>query len=253
MSVISDLLGIDHFTTSRGSTVRLDFLKSVAIALGVPAATLVGMNKDDVLARAIEASTGKPMPISLLSAGSTVTNAALQAIVDGIVRNGVTSRSDLSNNDAVAVYFDPLDAHQVVPSFDPENVMDTRDRRLVETAVRQGQDGFRSEIMRAYDQKCAITSCDATQTLQAAHIYPYRGPATNHVTNGMLLRADVHVLFDAGAISIDERSMDVLVKPHLSVTTYGEELRGAKFRLPRYRADRPSVAAIRAHREWSGF
>ncbi|WP_169719739.1 HNH endonuclease, partial [Novosphingobium acidiphilum] len=56
--------------------------------------------------------------------------------------------------------------------------------------------------MKAYDGKCAVTSCAIEPLLEAAHIHPYLGPKTNHVTNGMLLRADIHTLFDLGLLAI---------------------------------------------------
>lgn len=41
-----------------------------------------------------------------------------------------------------------------------------------------------------------MTGCDVVQALDAAHISPYLGDQSNHVTNGVLLRADIHTLFD---------------------------------------------------------
>jgi predicted restriction endonuclease len=58
--------------------------------------------------------------------------------------------------------------------------------------------------------------------LEAAHIFPYRGPQTNHVTNGLLLRADLHVLFDLGLLRIDADSLTVELDPILNGTSYAE-------------------------------
>jgi hypothetical protein len=85
MMEISDLLRIPHFSTSRGSTVRRDFLEAVCAALGVPQSQIACADKDGVLRLAIEAATGKPMADSLLSRGGTVTNAALRTLRDGIL------------------------------------------------------------------------------------------------------------------------------------------------------------------------
>ena len=93
MAVLSDLLGIPHFTTSRGSTVRRDFLQAAAVALGVPVATVQGMaTKDDVLALVVQTATDAPMDPDLVSVGGTVTNQALQTIVDAVTRYGVPGR-----------------------------------------------------------------------------------------------------------------------------------------------------------------
>jgi len=57
--------------------------------------------------------------------------------------------------------------------------------------------------MNAYERRCAITGCTIDHVLEAAHISPYLGEHTNHVTNGLLLRADIHTLFDRGLIKVD--------------------------------------------------
>ncbi|UER54607.1 hypothetical protein HJG43_08725 [Kineosporiaceae bacterium SCSIO 59966] len=246
MSVISDLLGIPHFTTSRGSTVRSDFLRAVAETLGIPAARSEALRKDELLAAVVEAATREPMDPTLYSPGGTVTDRALQRIIDGLILHGTPGRLP-----AIV----PPEDEPVIPElddFDPGGLQDERDRRLVETAVREGQDRFRSALMAAYGSACAITEYTAVETLQAAHIFPYRGPATNSVSNGLLLRADVHLLFDRGAIAVHEASMEVLIKPHLEVTQY-VSLAGKKLRRPQRLRDRPSTAALRSHREWAGL
>lgn len=247
MGVISDLLGIDHFTTSRGSTVRRDFLEAVGMALGLPETTVKGLEtKDDVLAAVIEKATHEPMDPELLSVGGTVTNEALQAVIDGITRHGVAGRPRVP--DVEPKILDEADAF----GFSLDDLKDERDRRLMEMAVREGQNHFRTALLDAYDSRCAITGYNAVETLEAAHIYPYRGPATNHVTNGLLLRSDVHRLYDRGAISVHETNHQVLVKPHLMVTRYAE-LADCNLRLPRRLDLRPSTAALRSHREWAGL
>ena len=69
---------------------------------------------------------------------------------------------------------------------------------------------------------CAITGCDAKQSLEAAHIIPYDGDNTNHPSNGLLLRADIHILFDLHLVTVDPETMKVLVAPSLHSTYYGK-------------------------------
>ncbi len=86
------------------------------------------------------------------------------------------------------------------------DIADQEDRRktaLRSVAVRQGQGLFRAELMRAYDRRCAFTDTVSEGVLEAAHIFPYRGVQSNHVTNGLLLRADIHTLFDSFQLAID--------------------------------------------------
>lgn len=92
MAEISDLLGIDHFTTARGATVRRDFLEAVARALGVPEVTInETAKKDGMLDLVIQTATGAPTDPNLYSRGATVTNDALQTILDGLRRRGAGS------------------------------------------------------------------------------------------------------------------------------------------------------------------
>ncbi len=101
--------------------------------------------------------------------------------------------------------------------------------------------------LKAYGYRCAITGCDAVQALEAAHIVGYNGPDTNHVSNGLLLRADIHTLFDLKLLAVDTQSMSVVVAPSLAGTVYGE-LVGKTLRVPADDASRPSRAALDQHR-----
>ena len=69
-------------------------------------------------------------------------------------------------------------------------------------AVREGQGAFRVRILDAYGRRCAVTGERSLPVLDAAHIQPYRGPASNHVQNGLALRTDLHRLFDAGYVTV---------------------------------------------------
>jgi predicted restriction endonuclease len=100
--------------------------------------------------------------------------------------------------------------------------------------------------------RCAISGCDAIQTLEAAHITPYNGPKTNHPANGLLLRADLHVLFDLGLIAIDPVSFTVLLASALSSTTYAE-FAGKKITPPSEPNLRPNIAVLKKHRIESGL
>jgi hypothetical protein len=117
-----------------------------------------------------------------------------------------------------------------------------KERRLIELAIRQGQQGFRRRLLTAYRNSCAISGCDVVEVLQAAHINPYNGPATNVTSNGLLLRADLHNLFDAGLISISEDYI-VRVARHLRAGDYGM-LHNQELRLPGRPTDYPDSAAL---------
>jgi putative restriction endonuclease len=66
---------------------------------------------------------------------------------------------------------------------------------------RLGQGAFRILVTDAYGRRCAISGERTLPVLQASHIKPY-GEGPNHVDNGLLLRSDLHILFDRGYITV---------------------------------------------------
>lgn len=135
-------------------------------------------------------------------------------------------------------------------AFDVSSIEDARAKTLAQIVRRQGQPAFRRGLLKAYEGRCAITGCDFSGVLEAAHIYPYKGGETNSLTNGLLLRADIHTLFDLGYISIDPDTFKVRLAPSLSVTAYSE-VDGKVLRLPVSLHERPSKEALRWHFEGS--
>lgn len=131
--------------------------------------------------------------------------------------------------------------------FDPADVEDARERIARTIAQRRGQQAFRTALIDAYDGRCAISDCAVIDVLEAAHIVPYRGPATNSVQNGLLLRADLHTLFDCGLIAIDPQTMMVVVAPSLQNSEY-QCLQGQQLRSPRDPTQSPSKKALKQHR-----
>ena len=82
------------------------------------------------------------------------------------------------------------------------------DPRLV--ASRLGQQAFKAVVLTAHQRRCAITGAKIQPTLPAAHIRPVSCDGQNRVDNGLLLRSDIHTLFDCGYIGVDpERRLRV--------------------------------------------
>lgn len=67
---------------------------------------------------------------------------------------------------------------------------------------RLGQGGFRIAVTDAYGRACAITSEHSLPVLEAAHIRPYGQGGEHDIRNGLLLRADLHRLFDQGLVTV---------------------------------------------------
>lgn len=70
------------------------------------------------------------------------------------------------------------------------------------TKVRLGQGAFRVLVTDAYSRRCAITGEKTLPVLEAAHIKPYAESGPHFISNGILLRSDMHKLFDSGYLTI---------------------------------------------------
>ena len=127
--------------------------------------------------------------------------------------------------------------------FSPPSQEEARIRQLRAVAIREGQPQFRAALLTLYQARCAITDCDAVPALEAAHIKPYEGTVTNVVTNGILLRADIHTLFDFDLIGINPDGRRVSVSKQLHNTVY-EKLNGTPLRGPHDPSAAPNSAAL---------
>jgi putative restriction endonuclease len=67
---------------------------------------------------------------------------------------------------------------------------------------RLGQGTFRIATIQAYERACAVTGEHSLPALEAAHIRPFAEGGTHDVSNGLLLRADLHRLFDRGYVTV---------------------------------------------------
>jgi putative restriction endonuclease len=68
--------------------------------------------------------------------------------------------------------------------------------------TRLGQGAFRVLVTDAYGRRCAMTGERTLPVLESAHIKPYALSGPHNVNNGLLLRSDLHKLFDIGYITI---------------------------------------------------
>ena len=114
---------------------------------------------------------------------------------------------------------------------------------------RLGQGAFRVKIIEIYGGKCAVTGTSVLETLDAAHISPYGADGNHDTTNGLLLRKDIHALFDAGLMWIDS---DYTVQFHGSVfelnlgNTY-KQYHKRKLNLPRQDRHWPDLVLLEKH------
>lgn len=125
---------------------------------------------------------------------------------------------------------------------------DEREQILRQIRARRGQQAFRNELRTRYGDRCLVSGCEVLHVLEAAHIRPYRGEPDNHSDNGLLLRADIHTLFDLDLIGIEPQSLTVHFHPEVK----GEEYTGLDGRVLFYSSDnRPCEKALEVR--WKAF
>ena len=80
---------------------------------------------------------------------------------------------------------------------------------------RLGQGSFRVLVTDAYARRCAVSGERTLPVLQAAHIKPFAAGGEHKLSNGILLRSDLHTLFDKGYLGIDPKAMRILVSSRI--------------------------------------
>jgi putative restriction endonuclease len=115
---------------------------------------------------------------------------------------------------------------------------------------RLGQGTFRVLVTDVYNRRCAVTGEKALLVLQAAHIRPVSAGGRHRLTNGLLLRSDVHTLFDRGYVTVTPdyrfRISPRLKKDFDDGETY-ERWAGATLGLPQRPEDRPDRIDLEWH------
>jgi len=108
--------------------------------------------------------------------------------------------------------------NEITP-FEPDN-LDTRRRKERDVVIRPGQPEFRKKILQIYQNSCLVSKTKVSEVLQAAHILPYSGEYSNHIQNGLLLRNDIHTLYDDYLLSICPESFQIMLNPKLEDSEY---------------------------------
>ncbi len=80
---------------------------------------------------------------------------------------------------------------------------------------RLGQGAFRVLVTDVYGRRCAMTQEKTLPVLEAAHIRPYSAHGGHELWNGLLLRSDLHRLFDRGYLTVDPDDRRVIVSPRI--------------------------------------
>lgn len=121
----------------------------------------------------------------------------LESYVVDVLQNLLPCVPELTGEDASV--FEPIDVDR---------------RKLTHRQIkeRRGQAKFRRGLLERYGAKCMVSNSETLDVLEAAHISWYRGEEDNHLDNGLILRADIHTLFDLNLIGIMPETLEICVK-----------------------------------------
>lgn len=111
----------------------------------------------------------------------------------------------------------------------PEVEIDGKRVEQVLRVIRDGQADFRKRLIEHYGAVCMVTGTSHAAVIDAAHITPYNGTSTNALSNGLLLRKDIHALYDAGLLLVSP-SLVISVSTAVSDACY-RDLDGRPLRL----------------------
>ncbi|MDB5148595.1 MAG: hypothetical protein JWQ57_2615, partial [Mucilaginibacter sp.] len=137
--------------------------------------------------------------------------------------------------------YDPFLQNEIKNTFQLLN--EPREVYKSEVNLRKGQGRFKGEVLKAYNNRCCVSGETCPELLEAAHIQKYINPSSNHIQNGVLLRVDLHKLYDNGLLYIDG-DFNVHISSMLKSTTYSQYHRTIKISLPQDMNDYPSKSAL---------
>ncbi len=117
---------------------------------------------------------------------------------------------------------------------------------------RLGQGAFRFVVTDTYHRRCAVTQERTLPALDAAHIFPYHLGGDHEVSNGLLLRRDIHSLFDAGYVTVTpswEFEVSRAIREEFENGRDYYALHGTRIRVPDRPNLRPDPSALAWHNE----
>lgn len=126
-------------------------------------------------------------------------------------------------------------------------IVDDRRKGTVVRTLREGQASFRQALIEAFGAKCMVTGESLSSVLEAAHIRPYHGSSSNTLENGLILRVDIHRLYDSHQLSIDPQTFKIVITEDLKNSSYSDLSESILKR----RRSSISIRALEDH--WSEF
>lgn len=131
---------------------------------------------------------------------------------------------------------------------DGSDLLDPRERQLTAVRIRRGRRPLREDLFRRYGARCMISGCKVAALLEAVQIQQTSDAKFKNPTNGLILRSDLHTLFDLNLVGIDPDRLTVAIHPSLADTEY-QKFVDVPLLLGKGRA--PNQRALAAR--WRGF
>lgn len=138
------------------------------------------------------------------------------------------------NSPSISQFKDQLPSYNHSSQFDDVSILlvNKKEKSLKYTTSRTNQTDFRTSLIARYSGTCCITKCAELSIVEAAHIIPYMGNHSNLIDNGLLLRVDIHRLFDRYLITINSDTHRVVVSDEIN-DKYYQEFDGKEIYIPR--------------------
>ena len=117
---------------------------------------------------------------------------------------------------------------------------------------RLGQGTFRVAVTDAYGRACAVTSEHSLPALEAAHLWSYSKGGPHEVRNGLLLRADMHRLFDKGYVTVTPQlrlEVSARLRTDFDNGRSYYPFHGQEVRVPTHQDHRPAIDFVRWHND----
>jgi len=118
------------------------------------------------------------------------------------------------------IWREPVNGIELIERVIDEAEDDELEKIQIQINKRRNQSKFRYNILNLYNSKCAISKINIPEVLDAAHIISHSETGINKQNNGILLRNDLHVLFDKNLILINPYTKEVLIDEALRDSQY---------------------------------
>jgi putative restriction endonuclease len=142
--------------------------------------------------------------------------------------------------------YDPFKINEQESNNDFNILREPRENYKREINQRKGQSKFKGHVLKSYKNRCCITGETCPELLEAAHLQKYINNQSNHIQNGILLRVDIHRLFDNDLLFIDQNYV-IHISSLIENPIY-KQYHGCKMSLPNDLDDFPSKKSLELRR-----